>query len=509
MTGNRKVLAYLATALLANLMAATPAHAGADWTEMFEVSGYVESDIRYIVENNRGATPGDGYKFELNRNDVNLRLGITPDERVRAVVDTRLRFYGFNEAAQLPELVSRDRIDPYSLHLDEAYLWVKGLIWDGIDLKFGRMIQNWGTADQFNPTDNLNARDLSDPLDYSAKVPNQMIELDIYPADWLTLSFVWVPVFKPSQLPASATLGFAVEYGKNGCFARAPTPPLRPEDVETLGEQFMLLDPCALNFVDPEVRTVNPPLKIGNSQAAAKAKFLVGDFDFSLSYYYGRFSFPVALDAVAFVDASASQPGEIDVKYIAEIMYPRMHVAGFDFSYSAEWLFDVGFVGEIAVIFPEKVTFGMRAYQGGTELPNLRFSNVNVRDEPFVKATAGFDYTFSSWLYANFMYVRGFFDEFADMYDVHNYVVGAVELKFLEDEMKIRIGTAFNADDISATLNPTVTWVVYPSVELIAGGLIFFGDIDPEDPYDYAKKDKFGMKAAGRSVAFLKGKVSW
>ncbi|MBM4352452.1 MAG: hypothetical protein FJ109_01440 [Deltaproteobacteria bacterium] len=489
------------------------------WADMTEFSGYLDSDVRFLVEDDRGPTAGDGYRFDMNRNDLDLKLTIRPFDQVKAVVDSRLRFYGFNEAASLPELVKRDPIDPYSLYLDEAYVGIQGFLFEGIDLRFGRMVQTWGAVDQFNPTDNLSARDLSDPFNYSAKVPNQMIELSAYPTDWLTLTGVFVPVFKPAQLPPSALMGFAVEYDANGCFAKAPVPPLSTADVASLQELFSAVSPCNLNFVDPEVRTLTPESTIENSQAGFKAAFQAGDLDFSLSYYYGRFAFPVAYTAVAHVDPNVQTPGVFDVKYVAEVLYPRMHVAGADFSYSAPWLFDIGFVGEIAVYFPEEVIFGMRAFQqtepGSAEQgPPKRAlvaekSALNVPSDPFIKATAGFDYTILPWWYVNAMYVRGFFDEFNDAYGIRNYAVGATELKFFEDEVVLRLAAVLAVDDLSATLNPQLTWIVYPSAEIALAGLIFLGDTEPDDPFDYAAKEKFGQKAAGRSTVALRARVTW
>lgn len=477
------------------------------WTDMVSFSGFLESDTRFILEDYRGALPGQGHEFEMNRNDVQIRLGVQPNASVRGVIDGRLRYFGFNEAATLPELVNREAIDPLSVQLDEAYVMAREVIWESMDLKVGRMVQNWGAADQFNPTDNLNSRDFSDPMDYARKVPNQMMEMDLYPSDWLSLSLVWVPLFKPAQLPPSAVLGFAVEYEEDGKFKQAPLPPLPRQDMKDLQEMFGLLDPYRLEFVDPEIRTVRPENTIENSQAAVKANLLLGPLDMNLSYYYGRFGFPVAYTAAALVTTDPDDKSITNVKYIAEVMYPRMHVAGFDFSYSANWFFDVGFVGEVALFFPEEVTFALRAFQGDTLAVDR--AAVNVRSEPFVKGTFGFDYTFTSWLYINCMYVRGFFDEFNDAYGLHNYGVAATELKFLDDELKIRLAGIMDIDDHSASVTPMVTWIVFPSAQLIASGMWFFGDTDPADPLDYASKYKFGQKAVGRNVVSLKAKLTW
>ncbi len=535
---DRRTQGALAIAMLLGLLPAA-ARAG-DWTDKIKFSGYASSDIRYDLDTWRGAL-GDGRHFELNRNDFDLKLKIEADERVQAVVETRFRFNGFNHATDLSDLSDSFKVDPWELRLVEAYLEVHGLIWDQLDLKIGRMVQNWGAADMFNPTDNLSGRDFSDPLDYGVKVPNQMLEINMYPTDWLQLTAVWVPVFKPSMLPSSTGFAFAVGYDQDGCFDTAPIPPLdvtpragqTQSDAQTLQDLFQKMVPqspagsgkhCNLVFPKTQVVMVEPALSFANSQAAARARFRAGDFDIALSYYYGRFSFPVAYTAVADVvspqpkaskitgfptDSTTLVPGKYNVKYVAEVMYPRMHVAGLDFSYSMSWFYDVGLVGELAVIFPEEVDFGLTAFLDGATVGGFPMRSVNVPSTPFVKATIGLDYTFTKWLYANAMYVRGFFDEFNDKYGIHNYFVLTAELKFLDDQLQIRGSTALNCDDLSATLYPQITWIPAPSVELQLGMMWFFGSTVAGDPGDYASKSKFGQKAVGRDFAFFKTKVSW
>lgn len=490
---------------LAALVVAWPAAAHAQLgglMDMISLSGRLESDIRFDVDDYRGAKPGDGYRFSINRNDAILHAEISPSEHLIAVFDGRARFFGFNEAAELPALADRNKVDPFSLQLDQAYVATRGVPWPWLDLKVGRMIQTWGSADMFNPTDNLNARDFYDPMDYVRKVPNEMVEVNVYPTDWLTLTGVWVPVFKPAMLPPSASFGFAIERDRNGCLSSFPAPPLDQADAQRLADTFGSIDPCSLNFSTPQVRLFMPQNGIADSQAALRAKFNLDALEFSLSYYYGRFAFPVAYTAVANANVSSTRPGQVDVDYVAEVIYPRMQVAGLDFSYSAEWLFDVGIVGELAVIFPEQVNFGLRAYQGTAKV--LEAASVNVPSTPFIKATLGLDYTFTKWLYVNAMYVRGFFDEFNDRYGVHNYVVAAAELKFRSDSFILRLSGVLNVDDLSNVANPQLTWVITPGLEALAGAFLFGGSPVPKDPLDYAAREKFGQKAAGRSFAYLK-----
>ena len=500
------MLTRFSAPLALGLLLAPAAHAAPDFLDHVSLSGTISSDVRFDVENYRGAVKGQGYDFAVNRNDVTLHAEITPIDPVIAVFDGRLRYYGFNEAATLPQLSDRDKIDPFSLQVDQAYVATRGVPWSWLDFKIGRITETWGSADTFNPVDNLNARDFYDPMDYARKVPNEMVEISLYPTKWLTLTGVWVPVFKPSQLPPSAQLGFNIGKDKNGCLTSIPAAPLSHADSQTLANTFGSINPCALNFATPTVNTVLPQNRFSDSQAALRAQLKIDALDLGFSYYYGRFTFPVAYTAVANANISPT-PGKIDVNYTAEVMYPRMQVAGLDFSYSAPWLFDIGIVGELAVIFPEEVDFALRAYQGSAKVLDL--SSVNVAPTPFVKATLGVDYTFTRWLYVNAMYVRGFFDEFADRYGIHNYVVAAAELKFHSDSFILRLSGVLNLDDQSNVANPQLTWIIVPGVEAMLGAFIFGGSPTPKDPLDYASRSKFGQLAAGRSQAFLKARFTW
>ena len=82
------------------------------WTDMITLSGRLESDLRFVVDNYRGEQPGEGYTFNINRNDVITHIEIKPIDSVIGVIDARFRFYGFNEANNLPALADRKPEDP-------------------------------------------------------------------------------------------------------------------------------------------------------------------------------------------------------------------------------------------------------------------------------------------------------------------------------------------------------------------------------------------------------------
>ncbi len=487
-----------------------------DWSDIFQFSGYASSDLRFEIEDYRGGQGGGGYQFQVNYNDVDLRLTIKPHPKVVAVIDARFRYYGFasSQTLAVADLWDNSKVDPFTVYLDQAYVAVHGVPWSWMDLKAGRMQQTWGSVDVFSPNDNLNSRDFSDPLVFTRKVPNEMVEIDAYPNDWLSINAVWVPIFQPSMLPPSAPLAFQIQDNAQGCLSQFPGPPLSKAGLSKLESLFSTVNPCTLNFAPPQVTTYLPSNTIADSQVGVRARVKVGDLDMGFNYYYGRFGFPVAYDAS--VAVSAPSGGRTNVAYGAEVTYPRMQVVGFDFNYSAPWLFGVGFVGDVAVIFPQQVNFALGLYSSGTLLDPL-FTQVNVPTTPFVKASVGAEETFTEWFYLNVLFIHGFVDEFNDAYGLHNYLSVTPEFKILRDTLKLRLASIVDLTDDSYVLYPQLTWVVLPSVETTLGAFWLGGPIVPPSSsggesieiIDYAARSKFGQPAAGRSVAFLKVKVTW
>ncbi len=480
--------------------------ARAAWTDMVQFSGYELSDVRFDIDDYRGAVPGQGYAFSLNRNDVDLRLRITPDPRVVAVVEPRLRFYGFvsSQTLAVADQWDASQVSPFTVYLDEAYVAVKGVPAPWIDLKAGRMQVTWGSADVFSPNDNISSRDLDDPLDYTRKVPNEMLEVDLYPTPWLTLNAIWVPIFQPAWLPPSAPLAYAVQQNAQGCLTQFPAPPLSTAQNAQLAGLFSAVNPCALDFGTPSVTNYLPNNTLADSQVGLRARIAAGGLDLGLDYYYGRFGFPVAYDASVAVTPG---PQRTQVAYSAEVIYPRMQVAGLDFTYTSPWLLDAEVVGDVAVIFPEPVDFALGIYENGA--PLLTLSNQNVSSQPFVKGTLELERSFGNWLYVNAAYIHGFFDEFDDAYGLHDYVSLTPEFHMLEDRLRLRLASILDLTDDSNVFFPQLTWVVRPSVELMLGAFILGGSTQPSNPLDYASRSKFGQLAAGRDEGVMRVTVTW
>lgn len=71
-----------------------------------------------------------------------------------------------------------------------------------VDVRAGNQIFSWGTADQVNPTDIWNARDLYD-IFQSPKLPQAALQLKLHPPElegW-NLEVIATPFFRPSRLP--------------------------------------------------------------------------------------------------------------------------------------------------------------------------------------------------------------------------------------------------------------------------------------------------------------------
>jgi hypothetical protein len=382
-------------------------------------------------------------------------------------------------------------------------------------------VVTWGTADKFNPTNNLNTLDLSDPLLFGRALANQMIRLDWNPWGDLILTAVWVPVFRPARLPRTAPLAVTEPF-------RAA--PVQEEDFRNLlGVLAALYPPTAVRAY-----TMQPEPSIDNSQFGMRLAGRLKSVDLSISYYYGRFGIP----SPAWATTKAN--GLVEVG----LVWPRMHVLGFDMAGSIEKLNGLGYWLEAGVFFPQLIPYGIyndNPAAGSMGHDPVTFERVPglgiqqrsstaftrptvVPSTPFLKLTAGFDYSWNKYLYTNFQYVYGFIDEFgwgtqsyartgAMVGDrprtearIGHYLVAGADLKFFSDALLIRFFGAFKVPQVgdedpkfTAVLFPQIAWAVWDATELSLGAFIFIGDRD----------SKFGDPAAGSTELFLKARFTY
>ncbi len=497
----------------------------------FKFGGQIASDIRYRLG---GATipaadaeapfPSQqrllGYGFSRNENLIKAQLSMTIADRVKAVADVDFYWYGYSDVRDIDSLTLRERVDPYRLDADAAYIDIYHIL-PKLDLRIGRQIVVWGAADKFSPTNNLNSLDFSDPLLFGKSIANQMIRFDWNPWRDLIITAVWVPIFRPAQLPRTAPL--AVTQIER--FA-----PVQDVSFQNQLRRFEILLP------PPGIRAtaLQPDPSIENSQIGVRiAGRLLGQ-DLSLSYYRGRFGLPVPAAAISQAD------GTVD----AYVMWPRMQVLGLDVAGSIKKLNGLGYWVEAGLFFPQEVTYAVynwidnpRAPAHGPitykyvdgqfqSTPGVLPENqrgVVIPSTPFLKLTAGFDYSFNKYIYGNFQYVHGFIDEFGagtttfsrstNLSDparresrIGEYLVLGTDVKVFNDALLLRFFGAFKIPDIgdedpkfTAVLFPQAVWSVWDATELTLGAFVFLG---PRD-------SKFGDPVAGASEIFAKAKFTY
>jgi hypothetical protein len=173
------------------------------------------------------------------------------------------------------------------LALKEAVL---GLQKDPLRLTIGKQVFAWGTADGYNPTDNLNPYDYMDPIDREKlAVYSGATQLT---AGRVSLTAVLVPLFTPSRVPLTTSRWF---------------PPV-PESLTAITASREL-----------------PPNILENMQYAARLRGTVAGWDLSVSYFEGFESTPVIKQTTITV-----APG-VESSRLTPV-FTRMRVAGFDFS---------------------------------------------------------------------------------------------------------------------------------------------------------------------------------
>lgn len=497
--------------------------------------GQIASDIRYRLggEEVPPATPTATvpfpsqqrllpYGFSRNENLIKAQLTLSISDRVKAVGDVDFYWYGYSDVNDIDANTLHERVDPYRLEANAAYVDVYKIL-PKLDLRIGRQVVVWGTGDKFNPTNNVNTLDLSDPLLFGKALANNMVRLDWNPWGDLIVTAVWVPIFRPAQLPRTAPL--------------AVTTPNRPAPVQeefirtSLGQFASAMPPSQIN-----VLTMQPDPSIENSQVGVRVAGRVAGLDMSASYYHGRWGIATPAWAVQ------KPNGVVD----AIVMWPRMDVIGADLAGSIEKLKGLGYWVEAAVTFPQKVTYGtyndifgghdpitweptnQKDSQGNQKfIPHLTAPEYQrgtvIPSDPFLKLTAGVDFTWNKYLYSNLQYVYGFIDEFgagkqcfardattfADYRceaRIGHYLVVGSDIKLFNDQLLIRLFGAFKVPQIgdedpkfTAVLFPQIAWAVWDATELSLGAFVFLGDHDT----------KFGDPAAGASEIFLKARFTY
>jgi hypothetical protein len=259
---------------------------------------------------------------------------------------------------------------------------------------------------------------------------------------------------------------------------------------------------------DPNVVAETPRFSLENSQVGVQVQTRMGLTDFSLSFYRGFDDIPV----MTRTEASFNDHGTIDS--VSTLVYPRMHVLGFDINGQLSFLDDLGFWIEGAVIWPERVGLAFAFAEGGFLPDGLEITGTAVDDTPFLKLTVGFDYSFNQYVFLNVQYVRGIMNDFGAT-RLNNFIVAGVDLKFWSDRILIRLfgllqldwldegfrGRPFDEwrDEISGNLFPMFRINPWGSVDIDLGAIVPLGSRD----------SFFGQPATGSTEVFFRARAAF
>ncbi len=487
------------------------------WAQLeYDFGAFVENDLRVNVA--RVDEPAIG------RNETALGFDLVADlvpDKLRFVGDVQFVWIGFTRDTNFDGMTSRSTISPYHLESKAVFIEVVSLL-PHLDLRVGRQIVHWGTADLFNPTANLNALDLEDPLKFGESIANEMIVLDWAPGGDFILSAVWVPVFQPNLLPRSGQQKIGDPRGEFP-FAN-PQIRLEAEKLRSVWlnrPEYWIVDTPALNFQMPK-------WSFKNSQFGLRVQWMIGLFDMSLSYYRGYDTMPVAKSSVSgtySTDNTAADGTPVrGVTSDVTLVYPKKQVIGFDLAGQLPFLDDAGVWFEGAFVFPRAVSmsFDLRQVVPGAKVVH----GEAVRDEAYFQYTAGMDYNINEHLYLTGQFIRGFVDEFG-AHNLNHYWVGGLDVRLLQEQLIIRLfclGEIPHEDDdvvldedqdgyvdslaMGATDDGTIaSYVLFPAVmykpadglTLSLGGYVLLGH----------QESKFGQDAAGPSLVFFKARASF
>ncbi len=358
-----------------------------------QINGYVQTYERFRLQQNG--------RVSWNENRLGLKLEGNPSENVHYYSELRIRSFGFPNPQTVADLQLRDRsqVAPWAVEVREAYIDLYGFLLDNLDLRIGKQRIAWGTADNLNPTDNLNPDDLEDIFDFGRHLGSQAIRANYYLGDW-TLTGVFIPVFTPAVLPF-------------GDWAAAfQEPPILPSGV-TLVET-----------VD-RLQLPEPRLPESASYGVKIAGTLL-NFDVSFSYVFTRDDLPLLTRfAIAPVDTGGRMRAEAGLEFL------RLQVFGFDLAGS---LGSIGVWAEAGVFFPEE----MRLQQ---TLPDpqagvIMRETVALAREPYIKWVIGADYTFRNGWYINAQFLHGFLHE-RGRGRLQDYFAFRLEKTFMQDALKL------------------------------------------------------------------------
>ncbi len=410
-----------------------------------KISGDLLTDQRFLLNS--------PYDWAWNENRLTLKLGLKITSNSKFYSEVWLRNFGVPQISSTADLFNKGIVDPYNLEIREAYVQLFGFLSKNLDIKIGKQRIAWGTADMFNPTDNLNPYDLEDVLDFGRHRGSVAITLDYYFNTEFSLEGVYIPLFQPANMPV-------------GIFANAlqPAPELPP--------------PFILDGFEEEV--IMPKYDLGESSIAGiKFRGFAGGIDFSLSYVWGR-------DGIPINTYNTISPGDSPNTVLINSMvsFTRLNIFGADMATSVG---GVGLWAEAAMFIPDHdviMTTDLSDFFPGAP-ESVTQDSLVLKKEPYLKFIIGADYHFSNNMYVNLQYLHGFVNE-RGRGNLNDYFFLQYEMRFFEDRLKVMpLSGGFIVSDWKNIKNnysliyaPGFSYMATDNAEITLSTPLFFGKGD-------------------------------
>jgi hypothetical protein len=454
-------------------------------------------------------------RLSRNENRLEFYLAYTPNKHVQVVADAEPVLMGVSQAVELDDLASQVYLQRFHMESDAAYVALTDIA-PGLDIKVGRQIVVWGTADKFNPTNNINSDDLEDRPLFTEPIANQMVVIDYAPlGDKLYLQGVYVPLFFPALLPPSASAGLKDPFTE-APFAGAT----EQAKITYLQETYLPANPKFIPQVYGHV--VHPENAFKNGQAAFKLGSRLGAVDLSASYYYGRHDIPLPQTSTTTLVNPLNEPLPAGQTHYyrsdVDLIYPKMQVIGLDFATQLPFLGNMGLWGEAGLFIPKGYTLSIDVPliggldvtpDDGVDNPEMAIVGPSVKSTPFIKATAGLDYTFGKHVYVQAQYLRGFINEFGAGH-IGNYLVGGTDVIFFGRKLVFRMFGLVDFPSNNPKRHTSAMQTIGGPSGVFAPAILF------APPWGYVNfevgsfalfgggKTMFGQTLAGSSIVYFK-----
>lgn len=449
----------------------------------FEVgwSGYIKTSLYYRVSDYSDGEPGDLANF-LNQNVLSLamNLGVSADAFGHARVN--FKNYNFSDPNNFLDLGERRKVEPFEIEIDSISIEFRNILFNGLNLKVGKLRQSWGEAFLISPIDVLNPLDLSNPTDFTDKISVTMIHLEYYFTPNFNLEFNYIPLFTPMLLPTSVFNISAITK-------------------ESFDPQSYIAFPgmeYQLNITDENVRITTPGFHARNLMYGVRFNGRVGGFTFNISYFYGRDYFPLLtrLNTHMIVDGMQTT---ININKV-EFEYPRIQVAGLGLKYA---IGDFHLVAEGGAFIPEEEDLRLELSAEGSFMGipitddsfnefKDQIGDKSLENEVFFKAVLGADYLLGDGYIFYLVYMYGFFferksDVFNSLFLGRDYQSSLFIFNFQKAwdsaGIKIELGAIFDAgsfvsgmDGFGVVVTPKISYMPTGATEItLAGNYVYAG----------------------------------